>query len=160
MSQIRNSLSKRVWCQSCIETLHESRNRKWPFSGLFVRISTLTYCIPYIFHVHDRIVVCFSNILAYFARNAESLITQESSRKSCSLAGGFIPTRSHRGGRAGRYSSRYSFSVSSGVLISIKIKSIDRHIGHESSVGVCIAKTLRIYRIESAWLASCLSFWL
>ena len=32
----------------------------------------------------------------------------------------------------------------------ISIKSIDRHIGHESSVGVCIAKTLRIYRIESA----------
>ena len=73
--------------------------------GLFVRISTLTYCIPYIFHVHDRIVVCFSNISAYFARNAESLITQESSRKSCSLAGGFVPTRSHRarGGRARRY---------------------------------------------------------
>ena len=73
--------------------------------GLFVRISTLTYCIPYIFHVHDRIVVCFSNISAYFARNAESLtlITQESLRKSCSLAGGFVPTRSHRGGRARRY---------------------------------------------------------
>ena len=71
--------------------------------GLFVRISTLTFCIPYIFHVHDRIVVCFSNISAYFARNAESLITQESSRKSCSHAGGFVPTRSHRGGRARRY---------------------------------------------------------
>ena len=66
---------------------------------------TLTYCIPYIFHVHDRIVVCFSNISAYFARNAESLtlITQESLRKSCSLAGGFVPTRCHRGGRARRY---------------------------------------------------------
>ena len=38
--------------------------------------------------------------------------------------------------------------VSSGVMISIK--SIDRHIGHESSVGVCIAKRLQIYRIESA----------
>ena len=120
-------------------------------------------------------MVCFSNISAYFARNAESLITQESLRKSggvdggvpmshvdykkkqcppvefkkqpcrpvefkkqscrpvefkkqscrmslrpkkgrvalsilrvntpksCSLAGGFVPTRSHRGGRARRY---------------------------------------------------------
>ena len=72
------------------------------FSGLFVRISTLTY-IPYILHVHDSIGVCFSNISAYFARNAESLNTQGSSRKSCSLAGGFVPTRSHRGGRARRY---------------------------------------------------------
>ena len=41
--------------------------------GLFVRISTLTYCIAYILHVHDRIVVSFSNISAYFARNAEYL---------------------------------------------------------------------------------------
>ena len=32
----------------------------------------------------------------------------------------------------------------------ISIKSIDRHIGHESSVGVCFAKRSRIYRIESA----------
>ena len=38
--------------------------------------------------------------------------------------------------------------VSSGVMISIK--SIDVHIGHESSVGVCFAKRSRIYRIESA----------
>ena len=38
--------------------------------------------------------------------------------------------------------------VSSGVMISIK--SIDRDIGHESSVGVCYAKRSRIYRIESA----------
>ena len=30
------------------------------------------------------------------------------------------------------------------------IKSIDRDIGHESSVGVYFAKRLRIYRIESA----------
>ena len=29
----------------------------------------------------------------------------------------------------------------------ISIKSIDRHIGHESSVGVCFAKRLRIYCI-------------
>ena len=44
----------------------------------------------------------------------------------------------------------------SGVMISIK--SIDRHIGHESSVGVCIAKTLRIYCIgKTPWLAACLS---
>ena len=35
--------------------------------------------------------------------------------------------------------------VSSGVMISIK--SIDLHIGHESSVGVCFAKRSRIYRI-------------
>ena len=75
-------------------------NGRLLFSGLFVRISTLTYCIPYILHVHDRKAVCFSNISAYFARNAESLITQESSRKSCSPAGGFVPTRSHRGPRA------------------------------------------------------------
>ena len=54
--------------------------------------------------VHDSsLVVCFSNISAYFARNAESLITQESLPKSCSLVGGFVPTRSHRGGRARRY---------------------------------------------------------
>ena len=32
----------------------------------------------------------------------------------------------------------------------ISIKSIDVHIGHESSVGVCLAKRLRIYRIKSA----------
>ena len=83
----------RVCCQSISETLNESRKRTRTFSGLFVRISTLTYCIPYILHVHDSIGVCFSNISAYFARNAE--ITQESSRKSCSLAGGFVPTRSH-----------------------------------------------------------------
>ena len=36
----------------------------------------------------------------------------------------------------------------------ISIKSIDRHIGHESSVGVCIAKRSRIYRIESAAMVS------
>ena len=42
--------------------------------------------------------------------------------------------------------------VSSGVLISIK--SIDRHIGHESSVGVCFANRLRIYRIELAAMVS------
>ena len=29
----------------------------------------------------------------------------------------------------------------------ISIKSIDEHIGHESSVGVCFAHRLRIYRI-------------
>ena len=91
---------RRVCCQSISETLNESRKRTRTFSGLFVRISTLTYCIPYILHVHDSIGGCFSNISAYFARNAESLITQGSSRKSCSLAGGFVPTRSHRGGRA------------------------------------------------------------
>ena len=91
-------ISKRVCCQSISETLNESRKRTRTFSGLFVRISTLTYCIPYILHVHDSIWVCFSNISAYFARNADSLITQGSSRKSCSLAGGFVPTRSHRGG--------------------------------------------------------------
>ena len=84
---------KRVCCQSISETLNESRKRTRTFSGLFVRISTLTYCIPYILHVHVSIGVCFSNISAYFARNGE--ITQESSRKSCSLANGFVPTRSH-----------------------------------------------------------------
>ena len=92
-------------------------------------------------------MVCFSNISAYFARNAASLITQGSLRKSCSLAGGFVPTRSHRGGRARRYLVviRVLAFVSSGVMISIK--SIDVHIGHESSVGVYLAKILRIYRI-------------
>ena len=95
-----------------------------------------------------------SNISAYFARNAESLITQGSLRKSCSLAGGFVPTRSHRGGRARRYLVviRVLAFVSSGVMISIN--SIDVHIGHDSSVGVCLAKRSRIYRIESAAMVS------
>ena len=84
----------RVCCQSISEMLNESRKRTRTFSGLFVRISTLTYCIPYILHVHDSIGVRFSNISAYFARNADSLITQGSSRKSCRLAGGFVATRS------------------------------------------------------------------
>ena len=40
----------------------------------------------------------------------------------------------------------------------ISIKSINRHIGHDSSVGVCIVKRLRIYRIgKTPWSASCLS---
>ena len=75
---------------------------------------------------------------------------QGSSRKSCSLAGGFVPTRSHRGGRARRYLVviRVLAFVSSGVMTSIK--SIGRHIGHDSSVGVCIGKRSRKYRIESA----------
>ena len=42
--------------------------------------------------------------------------------------------------------------VSSGVMISIN--SIDVHIGHESSVGVYLAKRSRIYRIESAAMVS------
>ena len=75
-------------------------------------------------------------------------------RKSCSLAGGFVPTRSNRGGRARRYLVviRVLAFVSSGVMISIK--SIDVHIGHERSVGACIAKRSRIYRIESAAMVS------
>ena len=111
---------KRVCCQSISETLNESRKRTRTFSGLFVRISTLTYCIPYILHVHDSIGVCFSNISAYFARNAESLTTQGSLRKSCRLAGGFVPTRSHRGGGARRYLVviRVLAFVSSGVMIA------------------------------------------
>ena len=36
----------------------------------------------------------------------------------------------------------------------ISINSIDVHIGHESSVGVCLAKRSRIYRIESAAMVS------
>ena len=36
----------------------------------------------------------------------------------------------------------------------ISIKSIDVHIGHDSSVGVCLAKRSRIYRIESAAMVS------
>ena len=39
----QNRREKRVYGQSCIETLHESRKRK--SIGLFVRISTFTYCI-------------------------------------------------------------------------------------------------------------------
>ena len=35
----------------------------------------------------------------------------------------------------------------------ISIKSIDVHIGHEGSVGVCFAKRSRIYRIESAMVS-------
>ena len=35
----------------------------------------------------------------------------------------------------------------------ISIKSIDVHIGHERSVGVCLAKRSRIYRIESAMVS-------
>ena len=35
----------------------------------------------------------------------------------------------------------------SGIMISIK--SIDVHIGHESSVGVCFAKRSRIYQISN-----------
>ena len=93
-------------------------------------------------------MVLFSNISAYFARNADSLITQGSSRKSCSLAGGFVPTRSHRAGVSVFGRDRVLVFVSSGVMISIK--SIDVHIGHESSVGVYLAKRSQIYRIESA----------
>ena len=37
------SVLRRVYGQSCIETLHESRKRK--SIGLFVQISTFTYCI-------------------------------------------------------------------------------------------------------------------
>ena len=36
----------------------------------------------------------------------------------------------------------------------ISIKSIDVYIGHESSVGVYLAKRSRIYRIESAAIVS------
>ena len=132
---------KRVCCQSISETLNESRKRTRTFSGLFVRISTLTCCIPYILHVHDRIVVWFSNISAYFA------ITQESSRKSCRrFRSNPFPPRRPGASMFGR--DRVLAFVSSGVMISIK--SIDVHIGHESSVGVCLAKRSRIYRIESA----------
>ena len=73
LSHCKSVAKIRVCCQSISETLNESRKRTRTFSDLFVRISTLTYCIPYILHVHDRKVVCFSNISAYFARNAENL---------------------------------------------------------------------------------------
>ena len=100
-------------------------------------------------------MVCFSNISAYFARNAESLSTQESSRKSCSLAGGFVPTRSHRGASV-LVVIRVLVFGSSGVMKSIKL--IDRDIGHESSVGVYLAKRSRMNRIgNTPLLASCLS---
>ena len=110
--------------------------------------------------VHDSIGVSFSNISAYFARNAEceSLITQESSRKSCScrrFRSNPFPPRRPGGSVFSR--DRVLAFVSSGVMISIN--SIDVHIGHESSVGVHFAKRLRIYRIENTpWLASCSSF--
>ena len=56
-------------------------------------------------------------------------------------------------GRVGIARNRVLVFVSSGVIISIK--SIDLHIGHESSVGVCFAKRSRIYRIGNTpwWVA-------
>ena len=102
--------------------------------------------------VHDSsLVVCFSNIWAYF------FITQESSRKSCSCRQfrfNPFPPRQPDASVFGR--DRVLVFGFSGVTISIK--SIDVHIDHVSSVGVCIAKRLRIYRIgKTPWLAACLS---
>ena len=91
-----------------------------------------------------------SMIAVYFGEEIAIRHFLFSPRVKVVAAGGFVSTRSHRGGRARRYFVVIGVLVFglSGVLISIK--SIDRHIGHESSVGVCIAKTLRIYQIESA----------
>ena len=49
--------------------------------------------------VHDSsLVFPFSNLSAYLAYLKSDLLTQRCSRKSCSPAGGFVPTRSHRAG--------------------------------------------------------------
>ena len=60
----------------------------------------------------------------------------------------FQPVPTVAAGLVGIGRDRVLASVSSGVMISIN--SIDVHIGHEGSVGVCFAKRSRIYRIESA----------
>ena len=68
----------------------------------------------------------------------------------------FLPVPTEAAWRVGIGHDRVLVFVPSGVMISIK--SIDRHISHESSVGVCFAKTLRIYRIgKTPWLAACSS---
>ena len=60
----------------------------------------------------------------------------------------FQPVPTEAAWRVGIGHDRVLVFVPSGVMISIK--SIGLHIGHESSVGVCFANRLRIYRIESA----------
>ena len=108
--------------------------------------------------VHDSsLVVSFPNISAYFASIAETLITQVSLRKSCSCRRFcFNPFPPRRPGASVFGRDRVLVFGFSGVMISIK--SIDLHIGHGRSERVCIAKTLRIYRIgKNPWLASCLS---
>ena len=70
-------------------------------------------------------------------------------RKSCSCRRfRYNPFPLRRTGASVFDRDRVLAFVSSGVMINIK--SIGRHIGHDSSVGVCIAKRSRIYRIESA----------
>ena len=92
--------------------------------------------------VHDSsVVVSFSNILAYFASIAETLITHESSRKSCSCwRFRFNPFPPRRPGASVFGRDRVLVFGFSGVMISIK--SIDLHIGHGRSERVCIAKRL------------------
>ena len=96
----------------------------------------------YILHV-SSLVVCFSNISAYFAlREVMKVCLRWSPHvKVKVVAGCFCFTRFPPRSRVGI--GRDSFSGFSGVMISIK--SIDMHIRHESSVGVCFAKTLQIY---------------
>ena len=94
--------------------------------------------------------VMFVRLVLVFAATPKEMALL-SSRKSCSLAGGFVSTRSHRGGRVLVF-------VSSGIMISMK--SIDVHIGHESSVGVYLREEIKNIsnRIgNTPWLASCLS---
>ena len=68
----------------------------------------------------------------------------------------FQPVPTEADGRIGIGRDSVLVFVPSGVMISIKY--IEMHIGHESSVGVCLAKRLRIYRIgKTPLLAACLS---
>ena len=68
----------------------------------------------------------------------------------------FQPVPTEADGSVGIGRDRVLVFAPSGVMISIN--SIDRHIGHESSVGVCFAKRSRMNRIgNTPWLASCLS---
>ena len=108
---------------------------------------------------NDRLLVCLSEYLPW--RNVYSIYSMsslgvcfaqrspESSRKSCSCRRfRFNPFPPRRPGVTVFGRDRVLVFVSSSVMISIK--SIDVHIGHESSVGVYFAKKSRIYRIESA----------
>ena len=59
------------------------------------------YCIPYILHVHDSIGGCFSNISAYFARNAESLRRSPRVKVVVLPAVSFQPVPTEADGRVG-----------------------------------------------------------
>ena len=83
-------------------------------------------------------------------RKAHDMITKRSPRKrKVKVAVALVRTRSHilvlvfaATRKEGAQGPRMLFSLR-GVMISMK--SIDVHIGHKSSVGVCFAKRSRIY---------------